>query len=182
MNLTSLLSGPLPARAAAVAGAVGAVAITVLYLVRLRRRRVVVSFAPLWLDAAGPRRTTAWARRLRDLLSLLLALVLLGLSLLAAVDPRPAAADRAGRSLVVLIDRSASMSARDAPGRGRGSTPPARAPPRSSTGWARRIGRWSRRSPPTPWPRPGSRRTRGACAARWRRSRPARSRAICRAR
>jgi hypothetical protein len=113
MSLASLLSGPLPARAAAVAGAIGAVAITVLYLVRLRRRRVVVSFAPLWLEAAGPRTTTSWARRLRDLLSLLLALAMLGLVLLAAVDPRPAAADRAGRSLVVLIDRSASMSARD---------------------------------------------------------------------
>jgi hypothetical protein len=113
MSLASLLSGPLPARAALVAGAAGAVAITVLYLVRLRRRRVVVSFSPLWLAAAGPRRTTSWARRLRDLLSLLLALSLLGLVLVAAVDPRPAAADRAGRSVVILIDRSASMSARD---------------------------------------------------------------------
>jgi len=116
MNLASLLSGPLPARAAAVVGAVGAVAITVFYLVRLRRRRVVVSFAPLWLDAAGPRRTTSWARRLRDLVSLLLALAMLALVLLAAVDPRPAAADRAGRSMVLLIDRSASMSARDGSG------------------------------------------------------------------
>jgi hypothetical protein len=113
MNLASLLSGPLPARAAAVAAAIGAAAITALYLVRLRRRRVVVAFAPLWLDALGPRRTTSWARRLRDLLSLLLALSMLGALLLAAVDPRPAGADRAGRSVVVLIDRSASMSARD---------------------------------------------------------------------
>jgi hypothetical protein len=113
MSVASLLSGPLPARAALIAGAIGAIAITVLYLVRLRRRRVVVSFASLWMDAAGPRRTTSWARRLRDLLSLMLALALLGLLLLAAVDPRPTAADRAGRSLVILIDRSASMSARD---------------------------------------------------------------------
>jgi len=116
MSVASLLSGPLPARAALVAGAIGAVAITVLYLIRLRRRRVVVSFAPLWLDAAGPRRTTSWARRLRDLLSVMLALTLLGLLLVAAVDPRPTAADRAGRSLVILIDRSASMSARDGTG------------------------------------------------------------------
>ena len=117
----------MPARAAPIAGAIGAVAITVLYLVRLRRRRVVVSFAPLWLDAAGPRRTTSWARRLRDLLSLLLALTLLGLLLLAAVDPRPTAADRAGRSLVILIDRSASMSARDGGGNA-ARAPRARAP------------------------------------------------------
>jgi len=113
MSLATLISGPLPARAAAVAAAAGVAAITALYLVRLRRRRVVVAFAPLWLTAAGPRTTTSWARRLRNLLSLLLALALFGLLLLAAVDPRPAVADRAGRSLVVLIDRSASMSARD---------------------------------------------------------------------
>ena len=183
MNLASLLSGPLPARAAAVAGAVGAVAITVLYLVRLRRRRVVVSFAPLWLDAAGPRRTTSWARRLRDLLSLLLALALLGLVLLAAVDPRPAAADRAGRSLVAA-DRSLGVDVgarrrRDAHAARRRARPRDRDRRRAG---ARRIARWSRRSPPTPSPRPGSRPTRAACAARSRRSRPARSRATCRAR
>src|SRR3954469_7849530 len=99
MNLVSLLSGPLPARGAAVAGANGAVAITALYLVRLRRRRVAVSFAPLWLDALGPRRTASWARRLRDLLSLLLALSLLGGLLVAAVGPPPAPGGRgrAGR-------------------------------------------------------------------------------------
>jgi hypothetical protein len=124
MNLASLLSGPLPARLALSAGAIGAVAITVLYLVRLRRRRVVVSFAPLWLATAGPRRTTSWARRLRDLLSLMLALLLFSLVLLAAVDPRPAAADRAGRSVVVLIDRSASMSARDSDGGNLGNLEP----------------------------------------------------------
>jgi hypothetical protein len=116
MSLATLLSSPLPARAAAVAGAAGAVAITVLYLIHLRRRRLVVPFAPLWLAAAGPRSTTSWARRLRDLLSLALALAVLGLVLLGAVDPRPAAANRAGRSIVVLIDRSASMSAREGSG------------------------------------------------------------------
>lgn len=116
MNFATLLSAPLPARAAALAGAIGAVTITVLYLIRLRRRRMVVPFAALWLSAAGPRRTTRWARRLRDLLSLLMALAVLGLLLLAAADPRPAAADRAGRSIVVLVDRSASMSAREGSG------------------------------------------------------------------
>ena len=49
------------------------------------------------------------------------------LLLLAAVDPRPAAADRAGRSLVVLIDRSASMSARDGTGDAARRGPRARA-------------------------------------------------------
>jgi uncharacterized protein (DUF58 family) len=116
MDLARLLSDPLPARVATAAAAAGTVAITILYFVRLRRRRVVVPFAPLWLDASGPRQTTSWARHLRNLLSLLLALVLLHLILLATVDPRASAAAAGGRNLVVLIDRSASMSARDAAG------------------------------------------------------------------
>ena len=112
MGLGRLLSGPLSASAVLVATAIGAAVIGVLYLVRLRRRRVVVSFAPLWLDAAGPRRTTTWARRLRDLLSFLLATALLALVVAATMDTRASTADADGRSLVVLIDRSASMSAR----------------------------------------------------------------------
>ena len=106
-------SGALSTTATIAVGAVGAVALTVLYLLRLRRREVVVSFAPLWLGAPGARRQTRWAERLRHWLSLLLALAIYGLVLLAAFDPRPAARDGAGRSLVILIDRSASMAARD---------------------------------------------------------------------
>ena len=179
----ALLSGPLPARAAAIAGAVGAVAITVLYLVRLRRRRVVVSFAPLWLDAAGPRRTTSWARRLRDLLSLLLALALLGLVLLAAVDPRPAAADRAGRSLV-HADRSlgVDVGARRQPGHAAGR--------RAARARDRDRRRADRRGPRADRVVRGRRRGRDRVRGRRRPaaprgrapSRPARSRAICRAR
>ena len=129
MNLASLLSGPLPARAAAVAGAIGgAAAITALYLVRLRRRRVVVSFAPLWLDAVGPRRTDQLgAPAARSAVAAAGAGAARRCVLLAAVDPRPAAADRAGRSLVVLIDRSASMSARDGAGDAARRRPRARA-------------------------------------------------------
>jgi hypothetical protein len=116
MRWGSLFSGALSGTAAAIAGAVGAVALTVLYLLRMRRREVVVPFAPFWLGVAGQQRTPFWARRLRHLLSLLLALTLYGLMLLGARDPRAAATDRAGRSVVILIDRSASMSARDEPG------------------------------------------------------------------
>ena len=116
MRFGSLFSGALSATAAVLAGVVGAIALTVLYLLRLRRREVIVPFAQLWLGVAGQQRTPFWARRLRHLLSLALALTMYGLVLLAAHDPRPAATDRAGRSVVILIDRSASMSARDEPG------------------------------------------------------------------
>src|SRR5215510_4929360 len=102
--------------ATAAVAAAGAAALTGLYLLRLRRRRVIVAFAPLWLEHAGERRSEVWARRLRRWLSLAVQLVIFALILLAAADPRPATADRAGRSVVVLVDRSASMSATDEPG------------------------------------------------------------------
>ena len=111
-------SGALSTTAAAVFGVAGAASITTLYLLRLRRRRVVVAFAPLWLGAAGAERATRRTRRLRHWLSLALALTLFAAILIGAVDPErgaptQGAIDRGGRSLVLLIDRSASMSATD---------------------------------------------------------------------
>jgi VWA domain-containing protein len=120
-------SGALPTTTAGVVGVVGAAALTALYLLRLRRRRVVVAFAPLWLGAAGAERAARRTRRLRHWLSLALALALFSAILLGAVDlgrerPERGATDqsgrslRGGRSLVLLIDRSASMSATDEAG------------------------------------------------------------------
>jgi hypothetical protein len=124
-------SGGLSTTAAAVAAVTGAAAITALYLLRLRRRRVVVAFAPLWLGTAGAERATRRTRRLRHWLSLALALGLFAAILIGAVDPGRGAPgrgapgpgtpgwgaiDRGGRSLVLLIDRSASMSATDEAG------------------------------------------------------------------
>ncbi len=111
-----LTFGALPATAALAIAAVGASAIVALYILRLRRRRAVVAFAPLWLGAAGEPRASRRAHRLRHWLSLALALALFAALWVGAVDPRPAAIDRRGRSIVVLIDRSASMSATDEPG------------------------------------------------------------------
>ena len=116
MGIGTLFSGALSGTATAVVGAAGALALIGLHLLRLRRREVVVSFAPFWLGLAGAERATRWARRLRQWLALALALAIFGLVLLAAAEPRPASADRTGRTIVILIDRSASMSARDEPG------------------------------------------------------------------
>jgi hypothetical protein len=114
-------TGALSTTAGALIGAAGAATITALYLLRLRRRRVVVAFAPLWLGAAGAGRAARRTRRLRHWLSLALALGLFAAILIGAVDlgpetPGRGAIDRGGRSLVLLIDRSASMSATDEPG------------------------------------------------------------------
>ncbi|HEY5089435.1 MAG TPA: BatA domain-containing protein, partial [Polyangia bacterium] len=87
----AMFSGALPGTALAAIGALGAAAITALYLVRLRRRRVVVAFAPLWLGLAGEPRATRFSRRLRHWLSLALALALFGAIWVGAADPHPAA-------------------------------------------------------------------------------------------
>ena len=108
--------GGLSGVTAAALGVGAGMILTGLYLLKLQRRRVLVPFAPLWAPAGGERRSERLARRLRRCLSLLLQLIFVGLVLLAAVDPRPAAIDRAGRTILILVDRSASMSAKDEDG------------------------------------------------------------------
>jgi hypothetical protein len=110
-----VFSGLTGAAAAGVGVATGLV-LTGLYLLKRQRRRVAVPFAPLWVSAGGEQRAERLARRLRRWLSLLLQLVFAALVLLALVDPRPAAVDRAGRTILILVDRSASMSATDEDG------------------------------------------------------------------
>jgi hypothetical protein len=105
----------LSAGATAGLAVAGAAALTALYLLRPRRRRVVVAFAPLWAPQHGERRSERWARRLRRWLSLALQLAVFALLLLAAADPQRVSAG-GGRTVVVLVDRSASMSATDEPG------------------------------------------------------------------
>ena len=116
LGLAGLVLEGLSAGATAGLAIAGAALLTGLYLLKPRRRRVVVAFAPLWLPAAGERRSERWARRLRRWLSLALQALVFGLLLTGAADPRPGAPDGAGRTLVVLVDRSASMSATDEPG------------------------------------------------------------------
>ena len=108
--------GGLSSGTALAAGVAAGVVLTGLYLLKLRRRHVLVPFAPLWLPAGGERRSERLARRLRRWLSLLVQLIFVALILLAAADPQSAKIDRSGRSLLILVDRSASMSATDEDG------------------------------------------------------------------
>ncbi len=105
--------GGMSGATALAVGVAAGLVLTTFYLLKLRRRRVLVPFAPLWISVGGERRSERLARRLRRWLSLLLQLIFVALILLAAVDPRPATIDRAGRTLLILVDRSASMSATD---------------------------------------------------------------------
>lgn len=96
---------------AALAGALGvALALTVgLYLLKLRRRKVQVPFLDLWESLLLDRKASAWRTRLQRFLSLLLSLLLVGALIFAFADPRPES-EKKRRSLVILLDVSASMA------------------------------------------------------------------------
>lgn len=95
-----------------VLGGFGA-AVTVLYLLKLRRRQVQVPFVKLWERVLAEKQTTRLFSQLKRLLSLLLALAIVALIAFALGDPRYAGATRTGRTLVALVDASASMQATD---------------------------------------------------------------------
>jgi hypothetical protein len=88
----------------------GGVAITGLYLLRMRRRQVVVPFAALWERVSRETETRKLWRRLRRLLSWLLQLMVLALVCLALGDPRPDVWLRDPVTVAIVIDRSASMA------------------------------------------------------------------------
>ena len=110
--MTWTFAGASWATLAPIGGAVAA-ALVALYVLRLRRQRVEVPFAPLWQRVLEERSANQLWEKLKRLLSLLLQLALLGVLLLALADPQGAAQREEGRSVVILLDASASMQARD---------------------------------------------------------------------
>jgi hypothetical protein len=102
-----------------IAAAICVPTLIVLYLLKLRRRPVRVSSTMLWRSALRDAQANVPLARLR--LSLLLLLQLLALAALITALARPAVPGEgvAGRRVVIVIDRSASMLARD----GRAGTP-----------------------------------------------------------
>jgi hypothetical protein len=93
--------------------ACAALAVAALYLLKLRRRAILVPFAPLWERILRDREATALFSKLKRLLSFLLQLALLGLLVLALGKPLLGQRLLGGRTLVVLVDASASMQATD---------------------------------------------------------------------
>jgi hypothetical protein len=95
--------------------AVGAAALAVgAYIIKMRRRRFEVPFSELWKRVLDTKDANALWKQLKRLLSLLLVLAIIGLVLFAALDPTLGAVDRKARSVVILIDASASMKTTDA--------------------------------------------------------------------
>ena len=87
-----------------------------LYLFRRKPRRVPVSSLLFFKSLAREHQESAWLRRLKRLLSLLLTLLVIAgaTAALARLVVSPVAGEV--RSVVVVIDRSASMGAKDARG------------------------------------------------------------------
>lgn len=98
------------------AGLVAAIAVpslVILYFLKLRRIPREVSSTLLWKKAIQDLQANAPFQKLRRNLLLFLQLIILGLILLALAQPRSTATASAGRKLVIMIDRSASMRAVD---------------------------------------------------------------------
>ena len=105
--------------AAAIAAAIAVPALLILYFLKLRRREMLVSSTLLWKKAIQDLQVNAPFQKLRRNLLLILQLMLLAALCLALSRPVANYTPGAGRTSVILIDRSASMSARDVDGRSR---------------------------------------------------------------
>src|ERR671939_2088581 len=90
--------------------------IVAMYLLKLRREERKVSSTFLWQRMVRDVEANAPWQKLRRNLLLLLQLLLLLLLALALARPFFPTAGIAGRNLIVILDRSASMGATDAPG------------------------------------------------------------------
>jgi hypothetical protein len=104
---------------AAFLGALLAVPIILLYMLRLRRREVMISSTFLWRQVMQDREAnTPWQRLRRNLL-LLLQLIILALLVLALARPYISVPAVSRGQTALLIDASASMNATDIDGRSR---------------------------------------------------------------
>jgi len=107
---------PIPAL---IAAALAIPALVILYFLKLRRQPIDVPSTLLWRKAIDDLQVNAPFQRLRRNLLLFLQLQLLLLLLLALSRPVTNYRPGAGKATVFLIDRSASMSARDIDGHSR---------------------------------------------------------------
>src|SRR5215203_1255567 len=98
---------------AAIAAGITVPLLLLLYFLKLRRREMAVSSTLLWKKAIQDLQVNAPFQKLRRNLLLLLQLLLLLLLLLALSRPVTHYTPGAGRISVLLIDRSASMGAKD---------------------------------------------------------------------
>src|SRR2546430_13134107 len=101
---------------AAIAAAIAIPSLLVLYFLKLRRREMPIASTLLWKKAIQDLQVNAPFQKLRRNLLLILQLLLLAALCLALSRPVANYTLGAGKTSVILIDRSASMSARDVDG------------------------------------------------------------------
>ena len=107
----------LPIETVAWVAALAAVVITVLYVLKLRKRTVEIPFSPLWSRVITTRRhRTDWWRRLKRLLSWLIHILIAALLAFAMLGPHLDDEGVDERHILVLLDNSASMGATDVTG------------------------------------------------------------------
>jgi len=116
---------------------IGGSVTTIFYILKLRRRRVLVPFGPLWQRVTRESETTALFKRLKRFFSWLIqmALVFMLAWAIGFADPQLKVDPRDARHTVLIVDASASMQARDLP-RGRLFEPK-----RAAKGIVRNLGR-----------------------------------------
>lgn len=93
--------------------------LVLLYFLKLKRREMPVSSTLLWKRAVQDLQVNSPFQRLRNNLLLLLQLLILLLAILAITEPIWKRAKTRERLMVLLIDQSASMNAREGDGRTR---------------------------------------------------------------
>jgi len=106
-------------QAGLIAGLIVIPALLVLYFLKLRRQEVPVGSTLLWRKAIQDLQVNAPFQKLRRNLLLLLQLILLLLLILALMRPVSNYTPPPGKTSVILIDCSASMSATDQDGKSR---------------------------------------------------------------
>lgn len=90
-----------------------------LWLFRRKARRVQVSTLLFFRTLAKEHQESAWLRRFKRILSLLLTLLVVLLAVMALAKPFREGGGETPKCLVILLDRSASMAAADGNGRTR---------------------------------------------------------------
>ncbi len=97
--------------------ALAAVLITVLYILKLRKKSVEIPFSPLWSQVMTTKsRRTDWWRRLKRLFSWFLHLLIAALLAAAMLGPHFDDEVIDERHVLILVDNSASMNATDVTG------------------------------------------------------------------
>ncbi len=86
-----------------------AIIVAILYLIRVRRRRVEMPYIGLWREVMVKSSYRRWHDWLRRFISFLLWMIVAALIALALMDPREEEDDTAKRHAVLIIDSSASM-------------------------------------------------------------------------